>query len=160
MFLGQGWLPLHVVSVTYQTGEVLLDFYVPVPPLQIKHVFVIQELKMLPHYGFSLYHGSTELTIDSVKIASDTTILISFVDSFGVAPTVSYGDMTNKGSGNICDSDPTVALHNWVFTAGSGQYLTEDFPGPISDTQIVSNNQPYPLWNFLCPFTQIQAVPG
>ena len=112
MLLGQGWLPLHVVSNSYQTGQVLLDFYVPVPPLQTKHVFVIQELKMLPHYGFSLYHGSTELSIEGVTIASGTTILITFLDSYGVAPTVSYGDMTNKGSGNICDSDPT---------AGTGQ---------------------------------------
>ncbi len=130
----------------------------PVPPLQIKNVFKIQELKLLDNYGFSLYHNETELTITSVSIESCTTILITFDDTYKTAPTVSYADKKNTGSGNICDSDTTVALDNWIFTAGSGQYLTENFPTP--GAQIVSNNEPYPLWNFLCPFTKILAVSG
>jgi hypothetical protein len=157
MFLGQGWKPLHVISLTYSAGQVVLDFHVPVPPLQMKPVFVIQELTTLPHYGFSLYYGATELTIVSVTIGC-TSIVIAFDDFYHAAPTVSYADMNNTGSGNICDSDTTVALDNWLFTAGSGQYLTENFPTP--GAQIVSNGQPYPLWNFLCPFTKIQAMPA
>ena len=161
MFQGQGWLPLHLTAVTYRDGQITLDFYVPEPPLQIKPVFVIQALTTFPNLGFSVYYEGNELEIGSVTLASATSILITLraVVPAG-APTVSYADMNNKGSDNICDSDPTMALDNWIFTAGSGQYLTENFPNPISNTQIVSNNQPYPLWNFLCPFTQVQAVPG
>lgn len=155
MFLGEGWKPLHVIAITYTPGQVVLDFHVPVPPLQTKCVFVIQELTMLNNYGFSLYQCETEVAIGTVTIG-ETTITITFDDPVSVPPTVSYADMNNTGSGNICDSDATVALDNWLFTAGSGQYLTENFPTP--GAQIVSNGQPYPLWNFLCPFTKIQAV--
>ena len=149
------------MSIAYQTGQVLLTFHVPVPPLQFKQVFVIQALTMVENYGFSLSLGGTELTITAVTLlsaTSGTTILITFNDTAYMPPLVSYADKANTGSGNVCDSDPAMALDNWLFTAGSGQYLTENFPGPVTGMQIVSNNQPYKLWNFLCPFTLVPSV--
>jgi hypothetical protein len=127
MFLGQGWKPLHVIAITYTPGQVVLDFHVPVPPLQTKCVFVIQELTMLNNYGFSLYQGETEVAIGTVTIG-ETTITTTFDDPVSVPPTVSYADMNNTGSGNICDSDATVALDNWLFPPGAGNTSPRIFP--------------------------------
>ncbi len=158
MLRGQGWLPLHVIGVWRRGSQVLLDFHVPEPPLQVKPVFMIGALTTFSDFGFTVSDGSGVLTPTSAALVSDTSVLLTFGSAFMGTVVVSYADLSHKGSGNICDSDPAISLDNWIFTAGSGQLLTENFPGLITSTQIVSNGQPYPLWNYACPFNQITAV--
>ena len=63
-----------------------------------------------------------------------------------------------SGSGNLSDTDSTVALENWSYTPGSGQVMTENFPNPITPTSPYENGQPYTLVNFMIQFSLVAAA--
>lgn len=143
---GRGWQPCRITSAYYRGAQILLNLHVPFAPLQIKKCWIGQDFETLANYGFSATDSTgAALTIESIAVG-ETTIVITVGECLTAAPSISYGD--TFGSGNICDSDPSIAFDDYVWTPGSGQPLTEDVTGYV--------NEPYPLQNWLCP-TSITA---
>jgi hypothetical protein len=67
---------------------------------------------------------------------------------------IRYADKTyHNGLGNLCDNQIGMSRLPWNFSFNSGQLLGENFPGPVTAEQWVSNGQPKPLWDWCVPFT-------
>jgi hypothetical protein len=158
MEYGQGWLPLICIAASFRGSQVLLDFHVPEPPLQFGCPYDNTTPITYADAGFCVYDASGLNAVIGYTIY-DTCIVLQCTRNIvgnapnSAAPIVKYADaLLHKGLGNICDSDPWVAQEVQIFNAGSGQDLGENLTAAASLTNPSQNGQPYPCWNWLCPF--------
>lgn len=143
--LGEGWEPLSPIGNTLKGRELLVDYHVPCPPLQFKPVAVGTTDTTYTQKGFRVQDASGTVPIVSVEIATDTIIRIMLGRDVVGSAKLFYADKTvHNGNGNVCDSDPFIAGDNYVYQAGSGQYVGENKPELI--------DKPYSLENWSIAF--------
>jgi hypothetical protein len=130
VFQNKPWRPLSPRQIVRDGLNVYVDFWVPVPPIQID-VATVSE----PHfvagskYGFEWWDSSTTPpAISAVNIVGPTTLQIVLASAptgsnmqlryaFSFTPNSAAGPMIGQ-RGNLRDSDPAVncygdALPNW-----------------------------------------------
>ncbi len=122
---GQSMLPIHPIQYRVNGNELTVKFYVPVKPLIVDTT----QVRFIDHYGFNLYRGKREITIDAIRLISEDEI------KFVCSEPVQSGDFLtyainglatgalNGARGNLRDSRgetvtfdigcTTHKLHNW-----------------------------------------------
>lgn len=140
------------IEAVWRGTEMLVTFDVPVPPIQLKSVYVGTTATDVPEAGLYLTDASGQIAISTVEVAGQATLRLTLARE----PTTSvllYGGRitTALGGTNICDSDPSVSLFNYEYAPGTGQYAGADIPALVG--------KPYPLNNH-CVCFKITASEG
>ncbi len=139
--LHERWEPLSPLRWTLD-GKVLVgDFHVPEPPLQFKTPYVGLTPKDYQNKGFVVVDNNGDVTISSVEIVLDTLVKITLTkDPVGDVYVIYADKETHDGNGCLCDSDATIAMDNYEYFEGNGQYPGANIPELAG--------KPYPLQNW------------
>lgn len=125
VFDGVEWEPVRPKTITQQGAVVLIDFYVPEPPLQLD----TSTLGLATDYGFAAYDNAGDIDVLSVELIGQTRVKLTLASTPGAGGGIRYAldyigtglTHNNGGSGNLRDSAPeyfTYAgtdypLYNW-----------------------------------------------
>jgi hypothetical protein len=174
--LGQKFRPLQPVDVAIDGREVLIRFYVPVPPL----VLDTKTVQPIDHYGFEVYlngfETSNKQSITHVELVGDDAVKLTCAAALTGEVHVVYageksGPGQQSGHGNLRDSDTATGYYHYLNPEGKADGLHYDYPhNPIDDprhadwTYVPASgepkdaagrarwDQPYPLYNFSVAF--------
>lgn len=136
---GEAWQPLKPLRATYSGKTVSIDMLVPVPPLQFRVAYQRSTATMYPSRGFGATDTVGEIEIISVEIVASTIVQLTLArESIGDL-IIWYARRGTDGSGNLFDSDDTVAIDRYEYSPGTGQYLESNIVDLV--------NSPYPLQN-------------
>ena len=136
----QNWRPLQPLSVTLSGTLIRADFLVWSPPLQFRSCYVGSSPTTYAAKGFRVTDDAGDVSVTRVDIVADTVVDITLGRETTGDVYLWYASQTgSNGSGNLFDSDTTVAVANYEFHEGTGQYLESNIPELV--------NRPYPLNN-------------
>lgn len=148
---GRTWKPLIPLSIIGMGQTVLVSFSVPYPPIQFQPVIQSLSYIMFPNKGFEVYDNQGSLVIMGVKILGSATVGILCNRPLGNGARVRYAGMgAYNGYGNLCDSDPTISLQDYVYNSsimGPGENIINP------QGQALAGN-PYPLQNWCTLFDE------
>ncbi|HBS7471430.1 TPA: hypothetical protein MAQ95_000331 [Klebsiella pneumoniae] len=146
----QNWRPLQPLSVTLSGTFLRADFLVWSPPLQFRSCYVGSSPTMYTAKGFRVTDDAGDVPVTRVDIVADTVVDITLGRETTGDVYLWYASQTgSNGNGNLFDSDTTVAVANYEFHQGTGQYPESNIPELV--------NRPYPLNNPCVAFRR-QAI--
>ena len=146
----QNWRPLHPLSVTLSGTFLRADFLVWSPPLQFRSCYVGSSPTTYAAKGFRVTDDAGDVPVTRVEIVADTVVDITLGRETTGDVYLWYASQTgSNGNGNLFDSDTTVAVANYEFHEGTGQYPESNIPELV--------NRPYPLNNPCVAFRR-QAI--
>lgn len=148
VFLGQGWEPLRPIEITTSSNVVYVSFHVPVPPLRFSDVYVVSAATDYVAKGFRVTSsdGATTYGISGVEITNETIVKITLDSEPPTDALVWYADKAiHNGNGNLCDSDPELAIDLYEYVPERGMYEAANI------TELVGNK--YPLQNWCVAFS-------
>ncbi|HED1508010.1 TPA: hypothetical protein R4S70_005647 [Raoultella ornithinolytica] len=136
----QNWRPLQPLSVTLSGTLLRADFLVWSPPLQFHSCYVGSVPTLYAARGFRVTDDSGDVPVARVEIVADTVVDITLGRETSGDVYLWYASQTgSNGNGNLFDSDATVAVANYEYHDGTGQYPESNIPELV--------NRPYPLNN-------------
>ncbi|ENR5297668.1 TPA: hypothetical protein MYI38_003779, partial [Klebsiella pneumoniae] len=136
----QNWRPLQPLSVTLSGTFLRADFLVWSPPLQFRSCYVGSSPTTYAAKGFRVTDDAGDVPVTRVDIVADTVVDITLGRETTGDVYLWYASQTgSNGNGNLFDSDTTVAVANYEFHEGTGQYPESNIPELV--------NRPYPLNN-------------
>ncbi|EPC9957526.1 hypothetical protein ACR3Z2_004057 [Klebsiella pneumoniae] len=136
----QNWRPLQPLSVTLSGTFLRADFLVWSPPLQFRSCYVGSSPTMYAAKGFRVTDDAGDVPVTRADIVADTVVDITLGRETSGDVYLWYASQTgSNGNGNLFDSDATVAVANYEFHEGTGQYPESNIPELV--------NRPYPLNN-------------
>ena len=146
----QNWRPLQPLSVTLSGTFLRADFLVWSPPLQFRSCYVGSSPTTYAAKGFRVTDDAGDVPVTRVDIVADTVVDITLGRETTGDVYLWYASQTgSNGNGNLFDSDTTVAVANYEFHEGTGQYPESNI------SELV--NRPYPLNNPCVAFRR-QAI--
>ncbi|EPG3405691.1 TPA: hypothetical protein ACYSE2_005379, partial [Klebsiella pneumoniae] len=146
----QNWRPLQPLSVTLSGTFLRADFLVWSPPLQFRACYVGSSPTTYAAKGFRVTDDAGDVPVTRVDIVADTVVDITLGRETTGDVYLWYASQTgSNGNGNLFDSDTTVAVANYEFHEGTGQYPESNIPELV--------NRPYPLNNPCVAFRR-QAI--
>ncbi|HHG1064986.1 TPA: hypothetical protein ACPUJ4_001687 [Klebsiella pneumoniae] len=146
----QNWRPLQPLSVTLSGTFLRADFLVWSPPLQFRSCYVGSSPTTYAAKGFRVTDDAGDVPVTRVEIVADTVVDITLGRETTGDVYLWYASQTgSNGNGNLFDSDTTVAVANYEFHEGTGQYPESNIPELV--------NRPYPLNNPCVEFRR-QAI--
>ncbi|MBC4655343.1 hypothetical protein H8F50_01935 [Klebsiella pneumoniae] len=146
----QNWRPLQPLSVTLSGTFLRADFLVWSPPLQFRSCYVGSSPTTYAAKGFRVTDDAGDVPVTRVDIVADTVVDITLGRETTGDVYLWYASQTgSNGNGNLFDSDTTVAVANYEFHQGTGQYPESNIPELV--------NRPYPLNNPCVAFRR-QAI--
>ncbi|WP_284218423.1 hypothetical protein [Klebsiella pneumoniae] len=146
----QNWRPLQPLSVTLSGTLLRADFLVWSPPLQFRSCYVGSSPTTYAAKGFRVTDDAGDVPVTRVDIVADTVVDITLGRKTTGDVYLWYASQTgSNGNGNLFDSDTTVAVANYEFHEGTGQYPESNIPELV--------NRPYPLNNPCVAFRR-QAI--
>ncbi|HCA8513158.1 TPA: hypothetical protein MYI09_003950 [Klebsiella pneumoniae] len=146
----QNWRPLQPLSVTLSGTFLRADFLVWSPPLQFRSCYVGSSPTTYAAKGFRVTDDAGDVPVTRVDIVADTVVDITLGRETTGDVYLWYASQTgSNGNGNLFDSDTTVAVANYEFHEGTGQYPESNIPELV--------NRPYPLNNPCVAFRR-QAI--
>ncbi|HBS7472675.1 hypothetical protein V4B64_08795 [Klebsiella pneumoniae] len=146
----QHWRPLQPLSVTLRGNTLRADFLVWSPPLQFRSCYVGSSPTMYAAKGFRVTDDAGDVPVTRADIVADTVVDITLGRETTGDVYLWYASQTgSNGNGNLFDSDTTVAVANYEFHEGTGQYPESNIPELV--------NRPYPLNNPCVAFRR-QAI--
>ncbi|HBW9669559.1 TPA: hypothetical protein MFS57_000518 [Klebsiella pneumoniae] len=146
----QNWRPLQPLSVTLSGTLLRADFLVWSPPLQFRSCYVGSSPTTYAAKGFRVTDDAGDVPVTRVEIVADTVVDITLGRETTGDVYLWYASQTgSNGNGNLFDSDTTVAVANYEFHEGTGQYPESNIPELV--------NRPYPLNNPCVAFRR-QAI--
>ncbi|MEH9201888.1 hypothetical protein RAF49_11470 [Klebsiella pneumoniae] len=146
----QHWRPLQPLSVTLRGNTLRADFLVWSPPLQFRSCYVGSSPTMYTAKGFRVTDDAGDVPVTRADIVADTVVDITLGRETTGDVYLWYASQTgSNGNGNLFDSDTTVAVANYEFHEGTGQYPESNIPELV--------NRPYPLNNPCVAFRR-QAI--
>ncbi|WP_323108372.1 hypothetical protein [Klebsiella variicola] len=146
----QNWRPLQPLSVTLSGTFLCADFLVWSPPLQFRSCYVGSSPTTYAAKGFRVTDDAGDVPVTRVEIVADTVVDITLGRETTGDVYLWYASQTgSNGNGNLFDSDTTVAVANYEFHEGTGQYPESNIPELV--------NRPYPLNNPCVAFRR-QAI--
>ena len=136
----QNWRPLQPLSVTLSGTFLRADFLVWSPPLQFRSCYVGSSPTTYAAKGFRVTDDAGDVPVTRVDIVADTVVDITLGrETTGDVYLWCASQTGSNGNGNLFDSDTTVAVANYEFHEGTGQYPESNIPELV--------NRPYPLNN-------------
>ncbi|WP_427063845.1 hypothetical protein [Klebsiella pneumoniae] len=142
--------PLQPLSVTLSGTFLRADFLVWSPPLQFRSCYVGSSPTTYAAKGFRVTDDAGDVPVTRVDIVADTVVDITLGRETTGDVYLWYASQTgSNGNGNLFDSDTTVAVANYEFHEGTGQYPESNIPELV--------NRPYPLNNPCVAFRR-QAI--
>lgn len=146
----QNWRSLQPLSVTLSGTFLRADFLVWSPPLQFRSCYVGSSPTTYAAKGFRVTDDAGDVPVTRVEIVADTVVDITLGRETTGDVYLWYASQTgSNGNGNLFDSDTTVAVANYEFHEGTGQYPESNIPELV--------NRPYPLNNPCVAFRR-QAI--
>ncbi|WP_194387215.1 hypothetical protein [Klebsiella variicola] len=146
----QNWRPLQPLSFTLSGTFLRADFLVWSPPLQFRSCYVGSSPTTYAAKGFRVTDDAGDVPVTRVDIVADTVVDITLGRETTGDVYLWYASQTgSNGNGNLFDSDTTVAVANYEFHEGTGQYPESNIPELV--------NRPYPLNNPCVAFRR-QAI--
>ncbi|UTW37422.1 hypothetical protein KBU69_03555 [Klebsiella pneumoniae subsp. pneumoniae Ecl8] len=146
----QNWRPLQPLSVTLSGTFLRADFLVWSPPLQFRSCYLGSSPTTYAAKGFRVTDDAGDVPVTRVEIVADTVVDITLGRETTGDVYLWYASQTgSNGNGNLFDSDTTVAVANYEFHEGTGQYPESNIPELV--------NRPYPLNNPCVAFRR-QAI--
>lgn len=146
----QNWRPLQPLSVTLSGTFLRADFLVWSPPLQFRSCYLGSSPTTYAAKGFRVTDDAGDVPVTRVDIVADTVVDITLGRETTGDVYLWYASQTgSNGNGNLFDSDTTVAVANYEFHEGTGQYPESNIPELV--------NRPYPLNNPCVAFRR-QAI--
>ena len=89
--LGHDWQPLQPTTVSRDGRNIIVNFHVPVPPLDWDESFDPPAIaEWVNGRGFELRSGSGNITISSVSLQSDSVVITAASDLPATGLTVGY----------------------------------------------------------------------
>ena len=152
VMLNQNWHPLQPIKITkHNDYSILLEFNVPEPPLE----FDINQVKQGTNYGFSVRVAGTEVSIESVKIYSQTEVMIKVRSKLTGVIEVAYATAGNN-YGNLRDSDKWIAFGEYtdldsLVENPTGVSYRPSFEPTDKEGNVIYGKK-YPMQNFCIPF--------
>ena len=145
---GQVWKPLQPQRIIKGKNNIVIDFFVPAPPLRFDQLTV----KPVSNYGFVIRNNGNNMVIQSVKLISTTQVEITCVNDFTGYVEIGYASY-GTAYGNLCDSDDWRAFSTYQElpnqlkpTAGGNGWE------PKGEDGLPIYNKPYPCQNFSVQF--------
>lgn len=136
----QNWRPLQPLSVTLSGTLLRADFLVWSPPLQFRTCYVGSVPTLYAGRGFRVTDDTGDVPVTRVEIVADTVVEITLGRETTGDVYLWYASQAgSNGNGNLFDSDKTVAVANYEYHDGTGQYPESNIPELV--------NRPYPLNN-------------
>ncbi len=124
----QNWRPLQPLSVTLSGTFLRADFLVWSPPLQFRSCYVGSSPTTYAAKGFRVTDDAGDVPVTRVDIVADTVVDITLGRETTGDVYLWYASQTgSNGNGNLFDSDTTVAVANYEFHEGTGQYPNQIF---------------------------------
>ncbi|QBY56162.1 hypothetical protein [Cupriavidus oxalaticus] len=146
---GKGWQPVRPVKLWKGDARtIFIGYHVPHPPLAFDSPYVVSAAADYAAKGFRVKDTTGGVAITNVEIVADTIIKITLGrDLTGADADIKVwyaGQTSHNGNGNVRDSDPSVAIDNYVYEPERGMYAAANIPALV--------DQPYPLHNWSVAF--------
>jgi hypothetical protein len=136
-YMGKTWTPLHPVSASLRTSNVVMvKLSVPLPPI----VLDTTTITAATNYGFRVFDSTGEITISEVAVVNGDTVRLKLAATPGSSPVVEYAwrdDPIDGGAGNY-DAAGTHAIRGNIRD---------------SDASRAAYGAVFPLWNWLVRFS-------
>lgn len=141
----QNWLPLYPRRSDFVGNTIHIDFHVPVAPLVFDNPYSGYAAASIPNQGFRVTDAAgADNPIVSLRIVLDTIVEVVCARPLTADSLVWYASQATNGHGGLRDSDPFLAVDNYEYTAGSGQYAASNIATLVG--------RPYPLYNWSVAF--------
>lgn len=146
---GQVWKPLCPQRIVKGKNNIVIDFFVPAPPLRFDQLTV----KPVSNYGFVVRNNGVNTTIQSVKLISATQVEITCVNDFTGYVEIGYASY-GTAYGNLCDSDDWRAFSTYQELPDQLKPTASGGNGwePKGEDGLPIYNKPYPCQNFSVQF--------
>jgi hypothetical protein len=150
LYLGEDWKPLHPLRALRQGRRILVEFHVPEAPLAWGLPYLSDKVsgpnRIVDHpdKGFTVLSGARRLEVAAVALDGPARVALTLSADPPPGPLLlRYADGIHAGTGNLRDSDPTLAADRYRMGV-KGQTAGEALPE--------LDGQPYPLWNWCVAF--------
>lgn len=146
---GQVWKPLQPKRIIKGKNNIIIDFFVPAPPLR----FDQNTVKPVSNYGFVIRNNGTNVAISSVKLISATQVEITCASDFTGYVEIGYASY-GTAYGNLCDSDNWRAFSTYQELPAQLKPTASGGNGwePKGEDGLPIYNKPYPCQNFSVQF--------
>lgn len=131
---GEGWQPLRPIEIEKSGSTIFVHYHVPQPPLRFAPTYWSYfEGFDYADKGFAVTSAdaATVYAVESVQIVSDTIIAITCAVEPPDDALLWYADLNianHDGQGNVCDSDPTLAIDRYEYVPERGMYASANRP--------------------------------
>lgn len=145
---GHAWRPLSPIAIErVDQRRLRVHFHVPGGELQFASAYAANvATDFTPARGFRVTNpANATVAISAVSIIADTIVEITTSADIPDGSSLWYaGKTTFNGAGNLCDGDALPSFDRFTYTAGSGQYASENIAALF--------DQPYPAQNWCAAF--------
>jgi len=131
---GEGWQPLRPIEIEKSGATIFVHYHVPQPPLRFAPTYWSYfEGFDYADKGFAVTSAdaATVYAVEAVQIVSDTIIAITCAVEPPDDALLWYADLNianHDGQGNVCDSDPTLAIDRYEYVPERGMYASANRP--------------------------------
>ncbi len=150
LYLNEDWKPLHPLRALRQERRIIVEFHVPVAPLAWGLPYLSDRvggpngIVDHPDKGFTVLSGARRLEVAAVALDGPARVALTLAADPPPGPLrLRYADGVHAGTGNLRDSDPTLAADRYRMGV-KGQTAGEALPE--------LDGKPYPLWNWCVAF--------
>ena len=143
---GEHYNPIFPTNYTINKNQLIVDFYVPVPPL----VLDTWTKETITNMGFRVYNNSTEVSITDVTVKG-TSVVLTCASALSGTVEVTYAGQGRSGSGNLRDSDTYHSYYSYFDDRETAPSKRENYtPKDQKGNYIYS--KPYPMYNWCISF--------
>lgn len=143
---GEHYKPVFPTNYTINKNQLIIDFYVPVPPL----VLDTWTKETITNMGFIVYNNSTEISITDVTVKSTSVVLTCASELSGIVEVI-YAGQGRSGSGNLRDSDTYRSYYSYFDDRKTAPSKRENYT-PRDQKGKYIYSKPYPMYNWCVNF--------
>ena len=143
---GEQYSPVFPMKYTVSGNQVIIDFYVPVPPL----VFDTWTKETITNMGFRVYNDSSEVSITDVT-AKGTSVILTCASALTGTIEITYAGQGRSGSGNLRDSDKYFSLYKYFDDRETAPSKRENYTPKDKNGDFIYD-KPYPMYNWCANF--------
>ena len=143
---GEHYNPVFPMNYTVNKNQLIIDFYVPVPPL----VLDTWTKETITNMGFRVYNNSTEVSITDVAVKG-TSVVLTCASALSGTVEVTYAGQGRSGSGNLRDSDTYHSYYSYFDDRETAPSKRENYTPRDQEGEYIYG-KPYPMYNWCANF--------
>ena len=143
---GEQYNPVFPMNYTISENQLIIDFYVPVPPL----VLDTWTKETITNMGFRVYNNDTEVSITDVAVKG-TSVVLTCASSLSGTVEVTYAGQGRSGSGNLRDSDTYHSYYTYFDDRKTAPSKRENYTPKDEEGNLIYG-KPYPMYNWCANF--------